>query len=155
VADVTVAFEGWNSSTQGWGEGPWGEGVAVPGATGIARFQDANVTVRVSLQRLRLETADANVSVTGLSATGSVGSVTNDVYSISATARCTVTAIQLRLLLVFLPRDRLDGYGYRLMQYLCIGRFRGQEQLEQLQLRNRRDCFNRSFSDKLSWHGYG
>jgi hypothetical protein len=25
VADVIVAFQGWNSSTQGWGEGPWGE----------------------------------------------------------------------------------------------------------------------------------
>jgi hypothetical protein len=26
VANIIVAFEGWNSSTHGWGEGPWGEG---------------------------------------------------------------------------------------------------------------------------------
>ena len=59
MADVTVAFEGWNSSTHGWGEGPWGEGVSVPGAVGAV----GSVTV----------TADANVSVTGLAATGAVG----------------------------------------------------------------------------------
>ncbi|MGA0172008.1 MAG: hypothetical protein ACO3NL_00005, partial [Phycisphaerales bacterium] len=60
MADVTVAFEGWNSSTQGWGEAGWGQDVPLAGATG----QVGSVSI----------TADANVSVTGVSATGNVGS---------------------------------------------------------------------------------
>ena len=48
MADVKVAFDGWNSSATGWGEGTWGNGQAVPDATG------ALGTVSVS--------ADANVS---------------------------------------------------------------------------------------------
>jgi hypothetical protein len=56
VADVTVAFQGWNSSSHGWGEGPWGEDVALPGAVG------AIGTVSV--------TAAANTTVTGVSGTG-------------------------------------------------------------------------------------
>ena len=78
MADVTVAFEGWNSSTHGWGEGPWGEGVAVPGATGavgsVTISADANTFLspvlppQALLAQLRLS-ADANVAVTGISAT--------------------------------------------------------------------------------------
>ena len=74
MADVIVAFQGWNSSTQGWGEGAWGENIAVPGAVTAV----GSVTV----------TADANVSVTGLSATSS----TNDV-SVTADANVSVTGL--------------------------------------------------------------
>ena len=56
MADVKVAFDGWNSSATGWGEGTWGNGQAVPDATGNLG------TISVS--------ADANVSVTGVSGTG-------------------------------------------------------------------------------------
>ena len=34
MADAVVVFQGWGSSTQGWGDGAWGENIAVPGATG-------------------------------------------------------------------------------------------------------------------------
>jgi len=62
MANIIVAFEGWNSSTQAWGSAGWGENVAVPGATsGLG-----SVTV----------SADANVDATGVAGTGSVGSVT-------------------------------------------------------------------------------
>jgi len=61
MSSVTVAFSGWNSSTQGWGSGGWGEDIALPNAAGSV----GTVTVD----------AEANAPVTGLSATGSVGSV--------------------------------------------------------------------------------
>ena len=72
MANIVVAFEGWNSSTQAWGSAGWGQNVAVPGATaGLG-----SVTV----------SADANVTVTGVAGTGSVGSVT-----VSADANVDVT----------------------------------------------------------------
>ena len=61
MADAVVVFQGWGSSTQGWGDGAWGENIAVPGATGAVG------TVSV--------VAEANVYPSGLSATGSVGTV--------------------------------------------------------------------------------
>ena len=30
MADATVVFAGWNSSTQAWGSGTWGNDVAFP-----------------------------------------------------------------------------------------------------------------------------
>jgi hypothetical protein len=52
MTDAVVAFQGWNSSTVGWGDGTWGGDIALPGAAG-------NVgTVIVN--------AAANVPVTGL-----------------------------------------------------------------------------------------
>ena len=74
MADVKVAFEGWNSSSHGWGDGTWGNGEAVPSATGAV----GAVSV----------TADANVSVTGVAGTGAVGSV-----SVSANADVDVSGV--------------------------------------------------------------
>ena len=74
MADVKVAFSGWNSSATGWGEGTWGNGQAVPDATGTLG------TVSVS--------ADANVSVTGVAGTATLGSV-----SVSGNASTSVTGV--------------------------------------------------------------
>jgi hypothetical protein len=62
MTDVTVYFKGWNSSSQGWGGGSWGQDEGLPSAT-------ANIgTISI--------VADANVVVEGVTATGSIGSVT-------------------------------------------------------------------------------
>lgn len=62
MTDAVVAFEGWDASGVGWGEQGWGQGVAsMPTGTGAAG------TVSVFLE--------TPVSVTGVSATGYVGSV--------------------------------------------------------------------------------
>jgi hypothetical protein len=107
VANIIVAFEGWNSSTHGWGEGPWGEGVSVPAAVSavgsVTITADSNVTVTglsatASTNDVSV-TADANVSVTGRSATGSVGSVT-----VTADANISVTGVP--------GRDLLDPLRY-------------------------------------------
>ena len=74
MADVKVAFDGWNSSSHGWGEGTWGNGEAVPDATGTLG------TVSVS--------GDANVSVTGVAGTGTLGSV-----SVSGDAGVSVSGV--------------------------------------------------------------
>ena len=74
MADVKVAFEGWNSSSHGWGDGTWGNGEAVPDATGAVG------TVSV--------TAGANVSVTGVAGTGALGSV-----SVSGDASVSVSGV--------------------------------------------------------------
>jgi hypothetical protein len=34
MADVTVYFQGWNSVSQSWGGGPWGQNEALPGSIG-------------------------------------------------------------------------------------------------------------------------
>ena len=65
MADVKVVFQGWNSSTQGWGEGSWGNDVAVPQATTSV----GSVSV----------TADANVSVTGVVGTTAIGRTTETI----------------------------------------------------------------------------
>ncbi|MEK9699349.1 MAG: hypothetical protein VW270_26460, partial [Candidatus Poseidoniales archaeon] len=84
MADVIVAFQGWNSSNQGWGEAGWGESVPLADGTGqvgsVSITADANVSVTgvsstASVGSVTV-TADANVSPTGVSATGSIGSVT-------------------------------------------------------------------------------
>ena len=40
MADVVVAFQGWNASGVGWGEQPWGEGVLDIQATGAVGSVD-------------------------------------------------------------------------------------------------------------------
>ena len=64
MADVNVGLGGWNSVTQSWGNGGWGEDVAFTGLTGSV----GSVTV--------VEGSGVTVTVTGLAATSSVGSVT-------------------------------------------------------------------------------
>ena len=62
MADVTVVFSGWNSSSQAWGSSTWGNDVAFPisstGAVGTVSIEGA-----------------ASVPETGLAASGAVGSV--------------------------------------------------------------------------------
>ena len=74
MADMVVAYLGWNSSSQGWNGGTWGNDVALPGSTGSV----GSVIVA----------ATAVVPVTGLTSTGSVGSV-----SVTGTASVAVTGI--------------------------------------------------------------
>ena len=62
MADMVVAYLGWNSSSQGWNGGTWGNNVALPGSTGSV----GSVVVA----------ATAVVPVTGLSATALVNSAT-------------------------------------------------------------------------------
>ena len=62
MSSIIVAFEGWSSSTQGWGEAGWGQGITVPEATASV----GSVTV----------VAEANVVLTGQSTTLSLGDVT-------------------------------------------------------------------------------
>ena len=74
MADMVVAYLGWNSSSQSWGQSTWGNNVALSGASGAV----GSVVV----------TAAANCPVTGLAATGSVGSI-----SIVVDAAVDVTGI--------------------------------------------------------------
>ena len=83
MADVKVAFDGWNSSSHGWGEGTWGNGSAFPASTAsvgsVSVSADANVTATgnsatVSVGSVSVS-ASASVSVSGNAATASVGSV--------------------------------------------------------------------------------
>lgn len=81
MADETVAFQGWNASGVGWGEDPWGESLAsLPTGTGVVG------AVAVA--------ADANVSVTGVSASAFVNAV-----AVTAGANVAVTGVQAQALL--------------------------------------------------------
>ena len=86
MADVTVYFQGWNSSSQSWGGGPWGQNVALPGSVGgvgaVSVVAAANVPViglagTASVGGVTV-TANANVNFTGIAGTGAVGAVTVD-----------------------------------------------------------------------------
>ena len=72
MSDAIVALHGWNSSTRGWNEGAWNSEVALPGATGSV----GAVTV----------TGFANVSVTGVSASSTIGENFTTNNGLSATA---------------------------------------------------------------------
>ena len=65
MADSVAAFQGWNSSIQGWDTGTWNTNVAYP-VTATAVVNSAAVVT----------SGEANVSVTGVSGTSAVGSVT-------------------------------------------------------------------------------
>ena len=65
MADPVAAFQGWNSSIQGWDTGTWNTNVAYP-VTATAVVNSATVAT----------SGDANIAVTGIAGTGSVGSVT-------------------------------------------------------------------------------
>ena len=72
MADIIVAFKGWNSSAQAWGSSTWGNDNALPGATGVV---GDGTTV----------SGGGLAPTTGLAATGAVGAVT-----ISASASTTI-----------------------------------------------------------------
>ena len=63
MADAKVVFSGWNSSTQAWGSGTWGNDVAFP------------VTATASVGTVTIKGASNVPSVVGVAATGAVGSV--------------------------------------------------------------------------------
>jgi len=96
MSDITVAFKGWNSSSQGWGGGAWGEDEGLPGATGNVGSATVNADANVPVTGLTATgavgsvtvTADANANVTGVSGTGAVGSVT-----VTGTANVSVTGV--------------------------------------------------------------
>ena len=84
MADPVAAFQGWNSSIQGWDTGTWNTNVAFP-VTATASVNSATVatlgsfftTNTVVQMTSAIGTAttsgDANVAVTGVSATGAIG----------------------------------------------------------------------------------
>ena len=96
MADVVAAFQGWNSSAGGWGDGPWGGDAALPGLTGAVGTVTVDAAANVPTTGLQATgsvgsvtvTADANISPSGLQATGGVGSAT-----ITSQANVSVTGL--------------------------------------------------------------
>ena len=83
MADSVAAFQGWNSSIQGWDTGTWNTNVAYP-VTATAVVNSATVAT----------SGEANVSVTGVSGTSAVGSVTVvGVANVSVTGVSGTTAL--------------------------------------------------------------
>ena len=86
MADVTVYFKGWGSSSQSWGGGPWGQDEGLPGSIGsvgtpsVVTETNALVTGVAATTGVGsvTVTAYATVNVTGVAGTGGVGSVTAD-----------------------------------------------------------------------------
>ena len=76
---TTVAFKGWNSATQGWGGGTYGNDVAFPSSTSALN----SVTV----------TGDANISVTGIAGTTAFGNTFETVNGVSATASVSTVTV--------------------------------------------------------------
>ena len=84
MTDMVVAYLGWNSSSQGWNGGTWGNNVALPGSTasvgavtvvGTAVQPVTGLTSTASVGAVTV-TGTASVAVTGIAATGSPGAVT-------------------------------------------------------------------------------
>jgi len=99
MADATVVFAGWNSSTQAWGSGTWGNDVAFPisatGAIGTVSIEGAASVPATGLAASGLVGSvfitvgtGVNVSVTGVTANGGVGSAT-----VEGDSSITVTGI--------------------------------------------------------------
>jgi hypothetical protein len=87
MADATVVFAGWNSSTQAWGSGTWGNDVAFPisatgsvGAVtveGAASIPDVGLAASTFVGTVAITVGTGvNVNVTGVAATGQVESAT-------------------------------------------------------------------------------
>jgi hypothetical protein len=87
MADATVVFSGWNSSSQAWGSSSWGNNVAFPisstGAVGTVSIEGAASVPGTGLAASGVvgsvavvEGTGVTVSVTGLVSSGSVGSTT-------------------------------------------------------------------------------
>ena len=84
MTDMVVAYLGWNSSSQGWNGGTWGNNVALPGSTasvgavtvvGTAVQPVTGLTSTASVGAVTV-TGTASVAVTGIAATGSPGATT-------------------------------------------------------------------------------
>ena len=97
MAGITVSFKGWNSSSQSWGGGTWGQEVGLPGATGsvgttsVIAAANALVTGIAATANVGsvTVTAGVNTNVTGVAGTGVVGTVT-----VVAQANVPVTGLQ-------------------------------------------------------------
>ena len=85
MADPVAAFQGWNSSLQGWNTGAWNTNVAYPvtatssvGATTVSGDADVSVTgvAGTSAVGSASTSAGVTVSVTGVVGTSAVGSTT-------------------------------------------------------------------------------
>ena len=100
MADAVVVFAGWNSSTQAWGAGTWGNDVAfsasatgavgsvtISGASSVPSITGVAGTGQVG-SASTVVGAGVNVSVTGIAATGGVGSTT-----VQGNSSFTVTGI--------------------------------------------------------------
>ena len=85
MADVTVVFSGWDSSSQAWGAGTWGNDVAFPisstGAVGAVSIEGAASVPETGLaasgqvgSASTVVGTGVNVSVTGIAASGGAGS---------------------------------------------------------------------------------
>ena len=82
MADVVVAFQGWDASGVGWGDDPWGESLAaLPTGTGaVGSVTTATLVLVTGVQAVASVgsvTVAGNVSVflTGVLALGQVGTV--------------------------------------------------------------------------------
>jgi len=104
MADPVAAFQGWNSSIQGWNTGTWNTNVAYPvtatGSVGSSTVSgDANVSVTgvagTSAVGAVTITGVANVSVTGVAGTTTLGSffTTSTMVSMTASVNSASTAI--------------------------------------------------------------
>ena len=88
---------GWNSTTQSWGGGPWGQGEGLPAATGssgtvsvvAAAGADVNGLEATASVGAVTVTAPVSVNVTGIAATGSVGTASTQTDN-----RFEVTGVQ-------------------------------------------------------------
>ena len=95
MADPVAAFQGWNSSLQGWNTGTWNTNVAytvtATGSVGSSTVSgEANISVTgvagTSAVGAVTVTGEANVTVTGVSATSALGSffTTNTMVTMTA-----------------------------------------------------------------------
>ena len=104
MADPVAAFQGWNSSLQGWNTGTWNTNVAydvtATGSVGASTVSgEANVTVTAPSAATGAVgavtiTGLANVSVTGVSGTVVLGSffTTNTMVAMTASVNSASTA---------------------------------------------------------------
>ena len=95
MADSVAAFQGWNSSIQGWDTGTWNTNVAFPltatsAITGVATSGDGVIGVTGTSSTGAVGSVTvvgvANVSVTGVAGTGVLGSffTTNTVVQMTS-----------------------------------------------------------------------
>tara|TARA_R110000824_G_scaffold15947_2_gene66753 strand:+ start:127 stop:606 length:480 start_codon:yes stop_codon:yes gene_type:complete len=105
MADSVAAFQGWNSSIQGWDTGTWNTNVAFPLTATAAvnsaapniegdAFGQAGAVVGTAAVGAVTVVGEANVSVTGVAGTAALGSffTTNtEVQMTSAVGTTTIT----------------------------------------------------------------
>ena len=104
MADPVAAFQGWNSSLQGWNTGTWNTNVAYNvTATASVNSQAVNIAgdafgfigsvVGTGAVGAVTVVGEANVSVTGVAGTSALGSffTTNTMVTMTASVNSTAT----------------------------------------------------------------